>query len=234
VTQSWIKTHERLLCLALVLLFGGFGVQKYYDHEAQVTASKADIAAQVSAADKANALALASQSAQIAAQYASLVQALSAENAALNASIVQRQAAQKTQINVDTNLPLSGVAARWNILVPTVTPTVAPGRLLLTGQEAHDSLAYMEQMPTLQANLADETKLAINYQAEVQKSDMLTTDLNSQITGLQKQNSDQVAQCKTEVAAVRAQGRKNSIKWFKRGAFVGFLAGLWAGHSMGL
>ena len=232
VTTSWLKQHERLVCLALILAFGCYGVNKYFDHESTVKQAQATAAAQVSAADHANSLALASQSAQIAAQYASLVQTLSAENASLNASMAQRQASQKTQVNVDTNLPMVGVSARWSVLLPTVTPS-APltGGISLTETQAHDTLAYMEQVPVLQADLQDETKVAANYLQEVQKSDLLNADLNSQILGLQKENTDLVAKDVADVKAAKAEGKKNSVKWFKRGFGIGFLAGLFAGHS---
>ena len=232
VTTSWLKQHERLVCLALILAFGCFGVNKYFDHESTVKQAQATAAAQVSAADHANSLALASQSAQIAAQYASLVQTLSAENASLNASMAQRQASQKTQVNVDTNLPMVGVSARWSVLLPTVTPS-APltGGISLTETQAHDTLAYMEQVPVLQADLQDETKVAANYLQEVQKSDLLNADLNSQILGLKKENTDLVAKDVADVKAAKAEGKKNSVKWFKRGFGIGFLAGLFAGHS---
>jgi hypothetical protein len=232
VTQSWIKTHERLLCLALVLSFGCFGVSKYYDHEATVKAAQASAAAQIASADAANSKKLADQSQQVAQQYAALIQTLSAENASLNSAMTQRAVQQKTQVVTDSNLPMIGVSARWTVLLPTVTPSVAlTGGISLTESQAHDTLVYMEQVPVLQADLADETKIANNYQAEVQKSDLLNADLNAQILGLQKENADLVAKDKADVLAAKAQGRKNSIKWFKRGFFTGFLAGLWAGHS---
>ena len=167
---------------------------------------------------------------QIAAQYASLVQTLSAENASLNASMAQRQATQKTQVNVDTNLPMVGVSARWSVLLPTVTPS-APltGGISLTETQAHDTLAYMEQVPVLQADLQDETKVAANYLQEVQKSDLLNADLNSQILGLKKENTDLVAKDVADVKACKAQERKSKITWIKRALAIGFGLGLYAG-----
>ncbi len=230
VTTSWLKQHERLVCLALILAFGCFGVNKYFDHESTVKQAQATAAAQVSAADHANSLALASQSAQIAAQYASLVQTLSAENASLNASMTQRQAAQKTQVNVDTNLPMAGVSARWSVLLPMVTPsTPLTGGLSLTAQQAHDTLAYIEEVPTCHENLGDETRLAANYKQEVEKSDLLATDLNSQILGLQKENADLVAKDVADVKACKARERKSKITWIKRALAIGFGLGLYAG-----
>jgi len=232
VTQSWIKTHERLLCLALVLAFGCFGVSKYYDHEATVKSAQATAAAQVSASDHTNSLALASQAQQIAQQYAVLVQTLSAQNAALNAAMAQRNVQQKAQVVTDSNLPMAGVADRWAVLIPTVQPsTPMTGGISLTSGQAHDSLEYMEQVPILQGNLADETQIAQNYQQEVQKSDLLNADLNSQVTGLQKENTDLVAKDVADVKACKAEGKKNSVKWFKRGLGIGFIAGLFAGHA---
>jgi hypothetical protein len=232
VTASWLKLHERLICLSLVILFGCFGVSKFYDHEATVKQAAANAAAQIASADAANSKALATQAQQVAAQYAALVQILSTENASLNSAMAQRAIAQKTQISVDTNLPMTGVSARWSILLPTVTPSVSmTGGISLTDTQAHDTLAYMEQVPVLSSNLADETKIAQNYQQEVQKSDLLNVDLNSQILGLNKSLTDNQKACTLEIAAQKAQGKRNSIKWFKRGLILGAVAGLWAGHA---
>src|SRR5208282_4527501 len=205
VTASWLKLHERLICIALVLAFGCFGVSKYYDHEATVKQAAANAATQIASADAANSKALATQAQQVAAQYAALVQTLSTENASLNSAMAQRAIAQKTQISVDTNLPMTGVSARWSVLLPTVTPSVSmTGGISLTDTQAHDTLAYMEQVPVLLSNLADETKIAQNYQQEVQKSDLLNVDLNSQITGLQKEKTDLIAKDVADVKACKA------------------------------
>jgi hypothetical protein len=146
--------------------------------------------------------------------------------------MAQRAVTQKAQVVTDSNLPMAGVAARWAVLIPTVQPS-APmtGGISLTSGQAHDSLEYMEQVPILQGNLADETKIAGNYFQEVQKSDLLNADLNSQVTGLQKENTDLVAKDKADVKACKAEGRKGKIKFFKIGFVTGFVAGLWAGHS---
>jgi len=231
-TKTWLQLHERIVCLALVLAFGYFGVSKYYDHEATVKDAQATAAAQIAVADHTNSLALASQAQQIAQQYAVLVQTLSAQNSALNAAMAQRAIQQKAQVVTDSNLPMAGVAARWAVLIPSVQPSTSlTGGISLTSGQAHDSLEYMEQVPMLQANLADETKIAGDYQQEVQKSDLLNADLNAQITGLQKENADLVAKDKADVASARAEGRKGKIKYFKIGFVTGFIAGLWGGHS---
>jgi hypothetical protein len=229
-TKTWLQLHERIVCLALVLAFGYFGVSKYYDHEATVKDAQATAAAQIAVADHTNSLALASQAQQIAQQYAVLVQTLSAQNASLNAAMAQRAVTQKAQVVTDSNLPMAGVAARWAVLIPTVQPS-APmtGGISLTSEQAHDTLVYMEQVPILQGNLADETQIAQNYQAEVQKSDLLNADLNAQVTGLQKENTDLVAKDKADVKACKAQERKSKMTWIKRALAIGFGLGLYAG-----
>ena len=229
-TKTWLQQHERIVCLALVLDFGCFGVSKYYDHEATVKTAQATAAAQIAVADHTNNLALASQAQQIAQQYAVLVQTLSAQNASLNVAMAQRNVQQKAQVVTDSNLPMAGVAARWAVLIPTVQPS-APmtGGISLTSGQAHDSLEYMEQVPMLQANLADETMIAGDYQQEVQKSDILNADLTAQVTGLQKENTDLVAKDKADVKACKAQERKSKMTWIKRALAIGFGLGLYAG-----
>src|ERR1035438_1516250 len=84
---AWLKAHERLAMLALVLAVGSFGMSKYFD----VSAARADakyVAAQQQVTDaKANSAALALATAQMQGQYTALVQTLSIQNAQLAASI---------------------------------------------------------------------------------------------------------------------------------------------------
>jgi hypothetical protein len=121
------------------------------------------------------------------------------------------------------------LATRWHQLIPTVTPSVTSVGVGLTAQEAHDTVAQLEQVPVLVQNLSDEMKVASNYQSEVQKSDLLNADLNSQILGLQKENADEVSACKAQVASVKADARKSKISWIKRALAIGFGLGLYAG-----
>jgi hypothetical protein len=89
----------------------------------------------------------------------------------------------------------------------------------------------LESVPVLTANLADQTKIAQNYQDELQKSDVLANNLNAQITGLNTLVTDNAKACTAQVAAVKADARKGKIKMFKWGFGLGFIAGLFGGHA---
>ena len=230
---AWLKAHERLAMLALVLAVGSFGMSKYFD----VSAARADakyVAAQQQVTDaKANSAALALATAQMQGQYTALVQTLSIQNAQLAASIATRQTAQVAQQTVDAHLPVTELVTRLQTLgnAPVGSVSVVGGGIDLTLLGAVSVTQTLEQVPVLVQNLAEETKIAGNYQTEVAKSDSLTADLKSQVTGLDTQLTDQTKACTAQVAAVKADARKSKVKWFKIGFVTGFLSGLWAGHS---
>ena len=230
ITQSWFKAHERLIIVALVLAFGTFGVGKFYDVEAARKDAKYVAAAQIAADDKLNSAAQAATVAQVTQQYAALVQTLAAENASLNASLTQRNVGLSQQVTKNATLPLPDLLARWNTLAGT-SVTVNGVNASVSVQDSRKTVDLLESVPVLTANLTDQTKIASNYQAELEKSDVLAADLNSQITGLNTQLTDQTKACVAQVTAVKAEGKKNSVKWFKRGFIVGFVSGLWAGHA---
>ena len=237
VTQfgwAWLKAHERLVMLALVLAVGAFGLSKYFDVDAARKEAKYVAAEQIVAEDQKNSAAAATATAQMQSQYTALVQALATQNAALASSIAQRTASQKAQVATDQTLPLSGLAARWNVLVPTVNPTVITNGVTLNEQGVRDTVSQLEQVPTLQGNLADETRIAQDNQQQAERSDALVGLQSAQITGLNTQIADQTKECTAQVAAVKAEGHKNLVKWFKRGFGLGFIAGIFAGHAAGI
>jgi predicted nucleic acid-binding protein len=234
VTTSWFKLHETLLLAVLVLGTLGYGVERYFDAEVAKNNVQVALTQQQVLNDQKNAAAIAATVAQDRASLQAEVQADHALIASLAASVASRNTGLVAQTKVDADLSLTGLAARWNQLLPTVTPTVTTTGIGLTAQGAHDTVASLEQLPVLIQNLKDETAIAGNYQQEVQKSDILVTDLNNQVTGLNKQLADSSKECIAQVAAVKAEGKKNSIKWAKRGFILGFIAGIWAGHAAGI
>ena len=222
-TESWLKQHERIVILSLILLFCGWGLSKYYDVEAARADAKNVAAQQLLAQAKENSAAQAQATALVTQQYAALVQSLSMQNANLAASITQRTASQKAQTAVDVAATPSELTARWTALVPTVQ-ALPNGNLISTNvQGVRDTVVQLESVPVLTQNLKDETTVAQNYQAEVQKSNELITDLNTQVAGLKTLGIDQTNACKTQVADVKAQARKGKVKWFKIGFVTGFL-----------
>ena len=228
--KSWLLQHERIIIVALVLAFGTFGLDKVYNVEAARKDAKYVAAAQIAADDKLNSAAQAATVAQVTQQYAALVQTLAAENASLNASLTQRNVGLSQQVTKNATLPLPDLLARWNTLAGT-SVTVNGVNASVSVQDSRKTVDLLESVPVLTANLTDQTKIASNYQAELEKSDVLAADLNSQITGLNTQIVADNNACKAQISAVKADARKGKIKAFKWGFVSGFLVGLWGGHS---
>lgn len=232
--ETWIKQHERVVIISLILLFGGWGLSKFYDVDAARKEAKYVAAEQIVANDQKNSAALALQTAQMQSQYIALVQALATQNAALASSIAQRTASGTAQRTVDATLPVSGLVVRWNTLLPTVVPVVTATGVTLNEQGVRDTVSQLELVPTLQGNLADETTIAQDNGLRAERADTLVGIQSTQIAGLNTQIADQTKACTAQVAAAKAEGHKNSVKWFKRGFIVGFVSGIFAGHAAGI
>jgi hypothetical protein len=237
VTQfgwAWLKAHERLIMLALVLAVGSFGISKYFDVDAARKDARVVAAEQIVANDQKNSAALALQTAQATAALQAELQADRALVSSLAASVAARNVGLAQQTKVDQTLPVSGLAARWTVLVPTVIPAVTPTGVALNEQGVRDTVSQLEQVPVLQGNLADETSIVSGIQRELSATDKVNVDLNAQITGLNKSLTDSANACKVEIAAVKADARKSKMKFFKWGFITGFVSGLYLGHAAGL
>jgi hypothetical protein len=137
------------------------------------------------------------------------------------------------QRTTDATLPVPGLVARWTALIPTVTPTVTSNGVTVNEQGVRDTVSQLELVPILQGNLADETRLAQNYQQEAERSDVLVGLQSTQIAGLNTQIVDQTKACTAQVSAVKADARKGKVKWFKIGYVAGLVSG-WLGHAAGI
>src|SRR5271157_4482162 len=89
---TWVQKHERLIIVALVLAAGSWGLQHFLDNQAAKAETRASVAEQALVLQKSQNDAMAAQSAQVAQQYATMVQALAAQNASLASAVAQRQA----------------------------------------------------------------------------------------------------------------------------------------------
>ena len=230
---QWLLAHERLIIVALVLAVGAFGISKYFD----VSAARADaraVAAQQQAVDaKANTAAATLQASQTASQYQAMVEALTRENAALALAVTSRNTVLQQNTAKKETAPLPELMSRWNTLAGTDV-TVKGADAIVSDTSSRKTVNLLEQVPVLQANLTDETTIAANRQAELEKSDVLANNLNVEIGALNNQLTADAKACTLNIAAVKADGKKNSVKWFKRGLIVGFLGGLFVGHAAGL
>lgn len=232
---GWIKTHERLLIVFMVLTVGAFLGNKWLDSSAAKANATATYAAQQAVEAKKDATLAAQQAAQTQAQYQAMVTALSQQNAVLAQAITQRDAILGRQQTAVQTAPLNDVAVEWQTAIGgtgDITPNT--NGLNVTDSGARKTVTQLLELPVVKADLADQTEVVNNLKTQLTGSDKNTAACYTQVSALNAQlNANDVAS-KAEIVALKAEGKKNRVKWFKRGFIVGFIAGLWTGHAAGL
>ena len=230
---SFLKLHEKLLMVVLVLSTLGYGLSRYFDAaavraDAKVATAEATLVSQ----EKQNAL-LAANSAQVLAQYQAMVTTLTAQNAALTAAISQRNKTLTQAQTVVKTAPLSDVAKTWQAAIGGENDIISSiNGLVVDDAGSRRTVDMLLALPVVQADLADETKMYEGAVAAGQQAQTVITTQSNQIAGLSLQITDADKQCRAEVTAAKAEGRKGKVKWFKIGFVTGFLSGLWAGHAL--
>ena len=222
---SWLKAHERIVIVFLILAASVFAVNKIENVIAARDASQASVLIQQVQADKQNAAKIAQDALQQQAVFQTMLSTLQAQNATLSAAVQQDAALLKANRTKDATLPLPDLAVRWGQLVP-----LQPGDLTATAtgvsvtpSGARATVVQLEAVPTLTDQLAKETQTAQNNASLLTQSGLVNADLGKQVGALNTELGDSAKQCKAEVAAVKAQARKSKLKWFGIGFVAGFL-----------
>ena len=234
VMESWLKKHERIVLVSLVLFFGSLGLHHFLFNQASAATLRATVAEQALAAQKATNVQEAAQTASVEAQYLQMVQTLTDQNKALAGAVAARQTVLVAQQAKDSALPLPELANRLQV-VGNIAPSdisVVPGGVQLTQPGVLAAVNTLETVPVLQSNLNDEKQIATNLTDELAKGNALILAQGTQITGLNVTLADQTKACKAEVAAAKKRGRLQSFRWFMRGFFLGVASGLYAGHAL--
>lgn len=222
-TLSWLQRHERIILVFLVLAFGSW----FGNHWLNNTAAKDKLVATATAQQlndqKATNATLAAQVATTAAQYQAMVTSLTQQNSQLAAAVSTRTVVLQQQQTVDKTLPLPDLGNRWSTLA-----ALKPGDLTATqdgitvnDEGARETVAQLEQVPVLTANLKDTQTQVENGQAELDKANGLIGDLGQQVSGLNTQITDQTKASAAEVASVKADAAKSKRNWFVRGLITG-------------
>lgn len=226
--STFLKAHERLIIIVVLCLVGWhfYGVAVNYmaerDSKAAATAN-ATLSAQTAAT---NALATANEAAL--AQYQQLASQLAAANNAFAQSIVTRNAATQTQQAIDKTLPPPALAARWTTLLNVPPASITPatdGNYYVEPASAEQTVAALEQIPTLQKNFKDEGSVVTNQSNQLASLSQVNTGLENQITALNIRAKDQTAACAANTTALRAAARKSKRNWFILGFIGGFIFG---------
>lgn len=233
-TQTWLQKHEKIIIVLLVLLAGSWLGNHWLNIKADDARQLANVAEQQLNNQKAKDVQLASQVSQLNTQYQNVVSQLSAQNAQLAAAVTSRTVVLQQQQATDKTMPLLDLGNRWAALAgiaPTELRESAAG-ITVSDTGARQTVEQLEQVPVLTKNLRDETTIADGREQEIDKANALVGGLTQQVSGLNLTISDDAKVCKAQIASVKADARKSKSKWFKVGVVVGFVGGLFIGHSI--
>jgi hypothetical protein len=232
---AWLRAHERIVIVAMVIALSAWGLQKWDNHAAAAADTRAAIAdAHAADVDKTAAQSVAILQQALAEKNATNA-LLAQENAALASAISSRQTTVIVQQKTDATLPPTALAQKIATLsgAPPAEVTI-DGDAVRLGRNASVSVAQtLELVPVLQANLKDETTIAQNTQTSLDNANSIISQVDGVITDLNAVHAADSAKCTADLNQVKADAKKNNFKWFKRGFIVGFLGGLYA-HALGL
>lgn len=224
--ESWLKVHETLVIVFMVLLVTFFALDKGMDVMASWEQHRASVAAAQVAVDKEKADAALEQAKSLLNGYQVALSASEVENKRLQEGIESRDTLLAAQQKKDAELPPSQLADRWQGLVNDAGIQPNTSGFDVSNTAALATVSKLEQVPVLQQNLKDEQAKSANLQGNVDKANELISQGKIAVNGLQLQLKDQDKSCKAEVAAVKAKARKGYLKAFG----IGFVTGYVAGH----
>lgn len=224
--ESWLKAHERLVIVFMLLIVAFFVLDKSLGIVASWEQHRANAAQQQLANDKAKNdidLAIAKQK---LADYQETISQNEKINAQLEQGIIARDALLTAQQKKDATLPPTELGQRWQALVGDSGIQANASGFTVLDTAAHATVSKLEQVPVLQQNLDDEKQKNANLQTDVDKANDLIDKGKIVVSGLQLQLTDQNKACSTQIAAVKAEARKGKLKWFGIGFVTGYISGL--------
>ena len=213
---AWARHHLFLTGVVLVLTFAGiYGVLNLVARDRAANDSKwqAILAAQT-------------------AQFTEENKKRDAENAASKQEILQiaqSMAARNTQVaqQVKTDATLSAQEAAQRLTQQTKAQpgevTAQGNNLLVDLPISRGIVTSLDLLPAAQENLTD-TQKQLAAQAQI------STNLQADVSGLRTLNTDQQKACQAQIAAVKAQARKEKLKAF----VIGFFSGVIGARVLGI
>ena len=235
--ESYVKffqTHERLLIIIVVggLLFMGWN--KWLDKSAMDAKLQAAVAQQIAQVQRDADAKIAASVAQQTALFNQAQVQHEQEIASLVAAVASRDAAsykQVKQVKQSTTTPeaVADLNAAYKNLPSPLTVDEAASVPLADLQQF--TIAAIER-DTVKADLSDTKKQLDSTTTQLDSAVSLDTALQGQVTGLQAEIKTNDAAAKKELDSCKADARKGKMTWFKRGFIVGFVAGIFTGHSL--
>lgn len=249
---TFLKSHEKLIIVIILVVAGlhfwSMGLNAWEKHDekqlaglqAQVNADKA-----AAAASDQQRLADAQTAAADRASYQQTLAATQAQIAALQAAILARDKATQQQQQTDLHASIPELSARFSSLVPGVNPQdiqiSADQKSVTVGTDtAEKTVAQLELVPELQADLKDAQSENTSLQTEIKslqtyngalEAEVATDD--KEIALLNKELADADKTCQAEVNLEKAKTKKAFMHGLKIGAILGFFGGLFGAHAAG-
>jgi hypothetical protein len=223
--ESWLKQHERLLIVAILVVASYFAINKGLGIVASYEGHRAQEAAAVTAAQAAKNAESLTQAQQMLQAYQQQLAATVAANQKLTTAIVARDAQLSIQQKTDTTLAPSDLASRWATLVNDKGIGPASGGYAVTESAAVATVIQLESVPVLTQDLNDEKIKESNLQADVTKANGLIDQGKTVVSGLQLQLTDQSKECTLSLNAEKAKGRVGKLKAFGYGYVTGLVSG---------
>lgn len=220
--SGYIKAHERLIIVVVLSVLSWFTFGKIENAIAAHDNANLQQAKVVASVQQEKNDATAALVAQQAAQYQALAEKVQTQNAQLEQANVALSAALVKQQKTDASLPLPDLANRWTALVPEAKPTATPTGLAVDTPGAVATVQQLELVPVQQQKLATTQTELTNDDQLLTAAHTLNGTLETQVTGLQLQLTDNTKVCTDQIAVVRAQARKSKRRWFVAGVVVGW------------
>ncbi len=248
---TFLKAHENLLITVIVCIALLWGVSKglsaWQAHDQmqlnQLEKQVADDKTQLVQASQ-NVAEVKAQATADKAASAQMVAAMAAQNTALNTAIQNRDKQTQTQQQTDLHASIPALSQRFMTLVPGINPAdmkVAPDAKTVTiGQDtAEKTVAQLELVPQLTQDNKDLQTEIKNMQGELASVQGYNTVLegvvaaeDKQVALLEKAATDSDKACDARVEVEKVKGKRSFFRGLKIGVVVGFLGGLFAGHSL--
>src|SRR5271167_200534 len=240
--RTFLLDHEKLIIVviaAIVIFFGYIKITNIIaDHDAanlkaaQVVAQQqADQNAALAKQAQANAQQIADDKAQLQV----LTDRLTAQNQQLVNANTALATALSRQQKTDASLPVPDLVNRWAQLAPGTNFTGAIGsgnNVTVTPSNALATVQQLEKVPVLTTELANETTEKNNDDQLLTANAKSIFDLNNQVAGATKLDTDHQAQCVEQIKVVKDEARKSKRRWFIIGYVSGFLSRQFIGKGL--
>src|SRR6202795_1856388 len=206
--SAYVKLHEKLIAIVLgaALIYAAYG--KVESIIAKHDKSNETQAAMVLQAQTSKDAVLATQATQQAEQYKALAAQVAQQNAALEATNATLAAALTRQQKTDAALPPIELVARLNTLVPTAGATFTPNGVTLPEAGAVATVQQLEKVSVLTQELSNSQAEAKNDLSLLTASTGQVATLNSEVSGLRLENTDEKALCTQQLKVQADAARK--------------------------